>query len=193
MTDRIINPDILLNAYASGYFPMAERSGDIYWHCPDPRAIIPLDSVKMPKSMRQTLKKNPFSFSVNKEYEYVINACADRDETWISDEIKSSYIYLNQLGFSHSVEVWQNDEIVGGLYGVSLGAAFFGESMFSIVPNAAKAAFYFLVWILMEKGFILLDSQYMNDFTQSLGAINIPKTLYLGILENALEMPIKFS
>ncbi len=142
--------------------------------------------------MRQVLRKHEFTFTVDAKFSEVILECSLRDETWISQEIIDSYQALHNLRLAHSVETWKNGELAGGLYGVALGGAFFGESMFSKVSNASKAAFYFLAYKLIENGFILLDSQYLNDFTASLGAIEIPQKLYLGILNNALQMPVKF-
>ena len=170
-----------------GYFPMAESSdGEIFWHSPDPRAIIPFREIKMPRSLRQILKKQPFEYRINSAFEEVIRACSLRDDTWISEEIIENYVELHKLGLAYSVESWQNDTLVGGLYGVVLGGAFFGESMFSLVSNSSKAAFYFLVERMKECGFILLDTQYLNSHTESLGAIEIPKRLYLKILDQAI-------
>jgi len=189
---KIISPDYLIRAYSTGYFPMAEKTGEIYWHSPDPRAIFPLEKVKMPRSLRQSLRKNNFSFTVDACFDRVIKECANRTDTWISKEIIDSYIVLHRFKHAHSVETWKDGELAGGLYGVALGGAFFGESMFSFITNASKSAFYFLVYKLKESGYILLDSQYLNEFTESLGAVEIPKSLYLGILRNAIEMPLKF-
>jgi leucyl/phenylalanyl-tRNA---protein transferase len=184
--------DILINAYSQGYFPMAEEKGEIYWHCPDPRAVIPLDKIKKPRSLTKYSRKNNFKYSVNSDFEFVIRACSDRQETWISSEIIDIYLDLHKKGFAHSVETWSGNEIVGGLYGISLGAAFFGESMFNNKNDAAKAAFYYLAEYLKSRGFILLDSQYINPFTQQLGAVEIRKKDYIKKLEQALIIPITF-
>jgi leucyl/phenylalanyl-tRNA--protein transferase len=122
----------------------------------------------------------------------VIRACADREDTWINEEIIECYIELNKLGYVHSVETWEKGVLVGGLYGVSINAAFFGESMFNLVPNASKAAFYALVERLKNRGFLLLDSQYINDFTKKLGAIEISKSQYQFFLEKSLKIPCSF-
>jgi leucyl/phenylalanyl-tRNA--protein transferase len=173
---------------------MAEsKNGKIYWHSPDPRAIIPLNSVKPPRSIRQTEKHNGFSYTTDKVFSEVILHCSERTDTWISDEIIESYFNLHKNGFAHSVETWMDGELVGGLYGVSIGAAFFGESMFSDVSGASKAAFYNLVDRLLEKNFVLLDTQYLNDHTLLLGAIEIPKSAYLKILKTAINLPCSFS
>ncbi len=184
---KIIDPDFLLSAYASGYFPMAEsRQGYIQWHFPDPRAIIPLDSLKITRSLRQTIKKNFFQIRINTAFEEVMNQCAKRDDTWISDEIIQSYVQLNKLGFAHSVEAWKDDSLAGGLYGVALGAAFFGESMFSRVRDASKVALVYLVDKLRAGKFELLDTQFNTPHLTRLGAIEIPREDYLRLLKKAV-------
>jgi leucyl/phenylalanyl-tRNA---protein transferase len=185
-----LTPELLISAYQQGFFPMADEfDGKILWHSPDPRAIIPLDKIKTPRSLKQFLKNYSIDFRINSNFHYVIRKCADRNDTWISDEIVKAYIDFHNFGFAHSVEAYMNGEIVGGLYGVTLGGAFFGESMFSDISNASKAAFYFLAYRLMERGFVLLDSQYINPHTESLGAIEIPKWAYLKILNRAITLP----
>ena len=189
----ILCPDLLLRAYEQGYFPMADGvTGKIYWHSPNPRAIFPLERIKMPRSIRQFIRKFGVRFEVNRDFEAVINYCANRSYTWISQEIIDAYIDLHKLGYAHSVETYIDGKLVGGLYGVAIGGAFFGESMFNIVSNGSKAAFYYLVARLRERGYILLDSQYMNDFTKSLGAIEIHEILYFKLLKRALELDCKF-
>jgi leucyl/phenylalanyl-tRNA--protein transferase len=191
--DEFFLPEIVLNAYKEGYFPMADgRHGEIYWHSPDPRAVFPLDSIKIPKNMQKKLRRGDFRFTVNGHFDYVIEQCADRSETWINDDIIETYTEMNRMGNCHSVEAHMNGEIVGGLYGVQIGGAFFGESMFNDVSDASKAAFYYLVERLKALGFILLDSQYINPFTEKLGAIEIPRDLYLIILKKAIILPCKF-
>lgn len=169
-----------------------EDEGDIYWHCPDPRAVIPLENPKMPRSLKQSIRKYSYEFAINKNFEHVIRSCGDRVNTWISEEIIDVYSQLNIMGFAHSVETYSDGEIAGGLYGISIGAAFFGESMFNNKTDAAKAAFFHLIEHLRIKNFILLDSQYINPFTQQLGAIEIPKSKYLKLLNKALALPSKF-
>ena len=189
----ILTPDIIISAYTQGYFPMAEdKEGDIYWHCPDPRAIIPIEKPRKSKSLKQSIKKCEFEFTKNRDFEYVIRACSDRDDTWISEDIIENYTKLNKMGFAHSIECWSKDEIVGGLYGISIGGAFFGESMFNHLTDAAKASFHYLIDLLKRKNFILLDSQYINPFTKQLGAIEISKSEYLDKLSKALSIPIRF-
>lgn len=179
-------------AYQQGYFPMAESDGEIYWHSPDPRAIIPLDGVKISHSLRKTVRKQPFRMSFNTSFYDVIVACSERYETWISEEVIDSYTRLHQMGVAHSVEAWEGGELVGGLYGVSMGGAFFGESMFSRKSDASKLAFIALVEHLRERHFLLLDSQYLNPHIASLGGIEIPRTEYLRRLEIALRSPVSF-
>ena len=172
---------------------MAESAeGEIYWHNPDPRAVFPIDDIKPNKSTRQALKKNKFTFTVNECFLDVLNKCSYRDETWISDEIINNYYELYRMGYAHSVETWKNDELVGGLYGVAIGGAFMGESMFNTYPNASKAAFYKLIEILKQKNFILLDSQYLNQHTEFLGAIEISKERYLNLLDLAIIQNTSF-
>jgi len=183
----------LLNAYCQGYFPMAdEQSGEINWFSPELRAIFAIEKIKPPKSLLKYLAKNPMKCTINNNFEAIIHFCSDRKTTWISKEIIKMYCKLHKLGFAHSVETWQNGKIVGGLYGVSIGGAFFGESMFYNVSNASKVAFYFLIEHLKSKNFSLLDSQFINDFTKQLGAIEIPRKDYLEKLELAINQECSF-
>ena len=184
---KIIDPDFLLSAYASGYFPMAEsRQGDIQWHFPDTRAIIPIDGLKITRSLHQTIKKKKFQIRINTAFEEVMHQCAKRDDTWISDEIIQSYVQLHKLGFAHSVEAWKDNFLAGGLYGVALGAAFFGESMFSRVRDASKVALVYLVDKLRAGKFELLDTQFNTPHLTRLGAIEIPRENYLHLLKKAV-------
>jgi len=183
----------LLNAYCQGYFPMAdEQNGKINWYSPELRAIFPIEKIKPPKSLLKEIAKNPMECTINNNFEAVIHFCSNRETTWISAEIIEMYYELHRLGFAHSVETWQDGEIVGGLYGVSIGGAFFGESMFNIVSNASKVAFYFLIAHLKNRNFSLLDSQFINDFTAQLGAIEIPRKDYLQKLEFAIYQKCSF-
>ncbi len=185
---KIIEPQLLIDAYCSGFFPMADpEAGRIHWYSPDPRAIFPIYSIKPSHSMRQILKKNIFKTKIDTNFEKVILECANRPDSWINDIIINSYINLFKLGYAHSVETYLDDELVGGLYGVSINAAFFGESMFSKVSNASKVAFYHLIEHLKQKNFILLDSQFINPHTKMLGAIEIPRSQYLKILKFAIS------
>lgn len=188
----IITPELLLLAYQQGYFPMAEPDGEIYWHCPDPRAVIPLNGIKISRSLRKTLDRNIFDIRFNTAFEQVVCACGSRDETWISADIVQAYNELHRLGFAHSVETWLQGELVGGLYGIALGGAFFGESMFSWRTDASKVAFVFLTRHLQAQGFTLLDSQYLNPHMESLGAIEIPHSEFINQLEYALQLQCTF-
>lgn len=188
-----IDPAKILAAYRAGYFPMADpRTQTISWYSPDPRAIIPLDQFRISRSLRQTMRKAGFEIRVDTSFERVILACAERDETWISDQILHAYTELHRLGHAHSVESWLDRDLVGGLYGVAIGGAFFGESMFSKVSDASKVALVFLVRRLRERRFGLLDTQFINDHVRQFGAIEIRRAQYLRILNNAIEMNTAF-
>jgi leucyl/phenylalanyl-tRNA--protein transferase len=188
-----LETDPLLIAYRTGYFPMADpKSGVISWYSPDPRAIIPLESFHIPHSLRKLIKQGIFEIRFNTAFEMVIRGCADRGDTWISPEIIRAYTSLNSLGHAHSVEAWQRGDLVGGLYGVSIGGAFFGESMFSYVPNASKVALVHLVKRLLERHFLLLDSQIINEHMKQFGAIEIPRSEYLAVLSKAVRLESTF-
>jgi leucyl/phenylalanyl-tRNA--protein transferase len=189
----VLTPELVLVAYQQGYFPMAEDNGELYWHCPDPRAIVPLDGVKISRSLRKTLQQHVFTTRINTNFDYVIAQCANRLETWISDDIIDIYSRLHQMGYAHSVESWHGGEMVGGLYGVAIGGAFFGESMFSMMDNASKVAFVALTERLRERKFMLLDSQYINPHMQSLGAVDVPRAMFLSMLERALQLRRSFA
>jgi leucyl/phenylalanyl-tRNA---protein transferase len=190
----MIDPGILLSAYATGYFPMAEdHDGPIRWYSPDPRAIIPLGAFRVSRSLRQTLKKRTFEIRCNTEFENVIRCCAGREETWISEEIIESYLKLYRLGFAHSVESWHEGSLVGGLYGVALGGAFFGESMFSLMKDASKVALVHLVDILNTCGFELLDTQMTTPHLAHFGTVTIPREEYLLLLRKAVHLPRTFT
>ena len=191
---NIIDPDFLLSAYASGYFPMADsREGDIHWYSPDPRAIIPLVAFMIPRSLHQILKKKPFEIQVNTRFEDVIRACAEREDTWISEDIIQSYVGLHRAGWAHSVEAWRGDCLAGGLYGVALGAAFFGESMFTRHRDASKIALVHLVERLRDRAFELLDTQYVTPHLARFGTIEIPRQEYLRRLKKAISRPRTFA
>jgi leucyl/phenylalanyl-tRNA--protein transferase len=189
---KLVTIEQTLNAYRTGFFPMAETEHVVLWHSPDPRAIIPIDRAHIARSVRVLIKKGVFTVRINCDFENVIQSCADRSHTWISGDLIRLYTRLHQLGYAHSVEAWHEGQLVGGLYGVALGGAFFGESMFSRISNASKVCFAALIARLRERNFVLLDSQYANPFTLSLGAIEIPRTQYLAKLTEALAAPCKF-
>ncbi len=190
---QIIPPEILLGAYATGYFPMADSvKGQIHWYSPDPRAIIPIDAFKVSRSLRQTLKKQLFEIRYDTSFEEVIRSCADRKETWISEENAQSYLELHRLGFAHSVEAWREAHLSGGLYGVALGGAFFGESMFSRRRDASKVALVALVERLRTRKFTLLDTQFVTPHLAHFGATEIPRKEYLTLLNRAVRLKRSF-
>jgi leucyl/phenylalanyl-tRNA--protein transferase len=179
----------LLDAYASGFFPMADE-GRIHWYSPNPRGVIPLDRFHMPRRLARIIRQGRFEIRVDSAFRRVIEACAaDREEgTWINGEIVESYCALHAAGPAHSVEVWSAGELVGGLYGVALGGAFFGESMFHHVTDASKVALAALVDRLRANGFLLLDVQWVTPHLETFGAIEIARRRYLMLLEEALRM-----
>jgi len=188
-----IPPDLLLKAYASGVFPMAESATDpeVFWVRPETRGIIPLDAFHVPKSLRKVIRHNRFAIRFDSDFAGVIDGCAEvRDErktTWINAPIREAYINLFERGHCHSVEAWREDRLVGGLYGVSLGRVFFGESMFSKETDASKVCLVHLVERLNERGFILLDTQFTTEHLKRFGAIDVPRGKYEKMLEKALK------
>ena len=189
VTRDIIDPELLLNAYRCGIFPMAEsKDGEIHWYEPEFRAVFPIDGLKVSRSLRQTMKKRIFDHRLNTSFEAVMRRCAEREETWISEAIIQSYCELHRLGFAYSVESWHDGEIAGGLYGVALGGAFFGESMFSKMKDASKSALVALVHHLQQREFVLLDAQFMTPHLKSLGAVEISQREYLSRLQAALQL-----
>jgi len=191
---RDLTPGRLLRAYAAGFFPMAEdRNGPVAWYSPDPRAIIPLDRFKISRSLRQRVHAGHVEIRINTSFAEVMRRCAAREETWISDEIIEAYCRLFDMGHAHSVESWQEGRLVGGLYGVAMGGAFFGESMFSRVADASKIALWYLVRRLTERGFLLLDTQFLTPHLASLGACEVPRDDYLRMLREALSIEATFT
>jgi leucyl/phenylalanyl-tRNA--protein transferase len=189
----IIAPDLLLEAYAGGMFPMAMENGEMGWFSPDPRGIIPIKEFHIPHGLKKVLRHNPFEVRIDTAFGAIMKGCADRESTWISDMIHRSYVKLHELGFAHSVEIWQDNTLVGGLYGLAMGGAFFGESMFSRVPNASKVALATLVSRLESRGFVLLDTQWVTEHLTQFGAHEIPRTTYLKRLNKALNLHASFS
>lgn len=183
-----IPPDLLLRAYAIGVFPMADRrdAAEIYWVEPKRRAILPLDGFRLSRSLRRTLRSGRFRVTRDTAFADVVRRCAERPETWINAEIEDSYYMLHLAGHAHSIECWDGDTLAGGLYGVRLGGAFFGESMFSSAANASKVALAWLVARLKVGRFSLLDCQFMTAHLESLGAIEIAQADYLQSLSSAL-------
>lgn len=192
-----LTADDLIYGYLNGIFPMADEDGTLYWYAPDPRAVIPIDTYKPAKSLRPVLNQNRFEVRINANFEQVMRYCSvprsDDDSTWISDEIIAAYTELHRMGLAHSVETYQNNELVGGLYGVALGAAFFGESMFHHVSDASKVAFHYLMLTLRQQGYVLLDTQFINDNVRRFGAIEIPKAEYLKQLRAAVRRKARFT
>ena len=190
---EILTPDILLDAYRIGFFPMAEsRTGPLSWFSPDPRGIIPLRSANIPRSVRKLVRDARFEVRIDTSFEDVMRACAEREETWISEEIIDVYTALFRAGYGHSVETWEGGELMGGLYGVAIGGAFFGESMFSRTSGTSKVALATLMTRLELAGFSLLDAQYITPHLAHFGAIEVPRAEYLALLENALELDVFF-
>ena len=196
-SDEVLNqnrltPDNIIKAYSVGIFPMAENYSDqkIYWINPQNRGILPLGGLHISKSLRKTIKRKSFNVTYNYNFRHIIQECAKigsrRPETWINQEIMEAYIELHKIGYAHSIECWKDNKIVGGLYGIALGGAFFGESMFSQQSNASKIALVHLVAILKDRGFILLDTQFTSDHLETMGVIEISGENYLKKLKNAL-------
>jgi len=187
-----ITPEVLLKAYACGIFPMAESADDpsIYWIEPDERGIIPLEGFHVPKRLARTIRTDRYSVHIDRDIEAVINGCAlpaaDRNRTWINRRIRSLYLKLSEIGHCHSVETYDGNTLVGGLYGVRLGRAFFGESMFHTARDASKVALVHLVARLRAGGFILLDTQFVTDHLKTFGAVEVSKLHYHKMLEAAL-------
>jgi leucyl/phenylalanyl-tRNA--protein transferase len=190
----MIPASLLLNAYRNAIFPMAMEKGDISWFSPDPRAIIPIDDqFHVPHGLKRTLKKGVFEIRLNTCFTTVMRCCAERDETWINEEIVESYTELHRLGYAHSVEAWCDGKLAGGLYGVALGGAFFGESMFHEVTDASKVALFALVMRLRERGFSLLDTQWLTPHLRTFGAMEIPRRVYLKRLQACVNADCQFA
>lgn len=184
-----ITPTLLLRAYAAGVFPMAEsaEADTLFWVDPKKRGILPLDRLHVSASLRRTIRRGRFRVTVDRHFAEVIAGCADRAETWINQEIRDLFMTLHRMGYAHSVEVHDAEGLAGGLYGVRLGAAFFGESMFSRRPDASKIALVWLVARLRAGGFTLLDTQFVTDHLARLGAVEISRDAYHRMLDAALE------
>jgi leucyl/phenylalanyl-tRNA--protein transferase len=188
----MIDPELLLQGYRLGVFPMAMENGAIEWFSPDPRAILPLEDFHVPHALRGLLRKKIFETKIDTAFSEVIEACAKREDTWINREIIESYIRLHEVGYAHSVEAWTNGNLAGGLYGVAIGGAFFGESMFHRVTDASKIALVALVEYLRVRKFALLDTQWLTPHLQQFGGIEISRNHYLRLLQRAAELPRKF-
>ena len=188
----MIDPELLLQGYRLGVFPMAMEDDSIQWFSPDPRAILPLEDFHVPHALRRLVRKKVFETTIDRAFSTVIEACAKHEDTWINLEIIESYTRLHELGHAHSVEVWREGQIAGGLYGVPVGGAFFGESMFHYVTDASKIALVTLVEHLRARKFALLDTQWLTPHLQQFGGIEISRDHYLRVLRRAIELPRKF-
>ncbi|MDH3583415.1 MAG: leucyl/phenylalanyl-tRNA--protein transferase [Phycisphaerae bacterium] len=198
----VLTPKLLVAAYSQGMFPMAEarNSDEVHWYSPQHRAVLPLDAFRCPRSVRQAIQRNQFEIRHDTCFSQVIRSCAlprpGHLETWINDQIIEAYIQLHRRGLAHCVEAWHEQRLVGGLYGVALGGAFFGESMFHRPElggsNASKVCLAYLVEHLKQRGFVLLDTQISSEHMAQFGVVEIPREQYLGRLEAALEVEARF-
>ncbi|MFQ0813006.1 leucyl/phenylalanyl-tRNA--protein transferase [Brucella anthropi] len=191
--DYSIEPELLLRAYATGIFPMAEEADDpeVFWVRPERRGVIPLDGFHIPKSLRKTIRQGIFDIRLDSDFDGVIEGCAsgtgERARTWINGPIREAYRKLFEIGHCHTVEAWHEGQLVGGLYGVTLGRAFFGESMFTRKRDASKVCLAYLVQHLVNQGFVLLDTQFTTPHLERFGAVEVPRKKYEKLLENALD------
>lgn len=190
-----LTPELLLHGYRVGIFPMSEARDDpeIFWVDPRKRGVMPLDGFHVSRSLRRAMQRSTWTVTIDRDFEGVVDGCADREDTWINAEIRSLYSALFEGGHAHSLEVWEGDTLVGGVYGVVLGAAFFGESMFSRRTNASKVALACLVDRLTQGGFLLFDTQFITDHLASLGAIEITRAQYHAQLAHARDRPASFT
>ncbi len=188
----MIDPDLLLQAYRLGVFPMAMEDGEIRWFSPDPRTILPLDGFHVPHGLKRERRGQAIEIRIDTRFDEVIRACAERPDTWINGEIIESYDHLHSLGWAHSVEAWSANELVGGLYGVAIGGGFFGESMFHRTTGASKIALWALVDHLKARRFTLLDTQWLTPHLEQFGAKEISRPLYLHLLTAAVDLERSF-
>ncbi len=191
-----VSPQRLLVAYRMGIFPWPVESFPLLWFSPDPRFVLPLGEVHVGRSLRRTIARQPFRVTADEAFVDVINACADisrpgQEGTWITDDLRDGYVQLHHLGYAHSIEAWCEDELVGGLYGVSLGGAFFGESMFARAANASKVAFVTLAGQLADWKFDFVDCQVPTPHLSRFGAVEWPRSRFLDALESAMELPTR--
>lgn len=191
--------DLLLKAYASGMFPMAESADDpeVFWVRPETRGVIPLDGFHVPKSLRKVIRQGRFEVRVNTDFAGIVDGCAapyaDRPSTWINATIRVAYAAAFERGFCHTVEAWREDRLVGGLYGISIGSAFCGESMFSRERDASKVCLVYLVERLKERGFTLLDTQFTTEHLKRFGAVDVPRDTYERMLAQAMARTVRFA
>lgn len=195
-TMETLTADILLHAYRMGIFPMAPHrtSRDIHWYDPDPRALLPIGGLHVSRTLRRTIKSHPYNITFDRDFRAVMQKCASvRADTWINDDIIALYTELHERGYAHSVEAWAGDILVGGLYGVSIGAAFFGESMFSTATDASKIALVYLAARLWRQGFEILDTQFVNEHLKQFGVYEISRDEYKERLKRALAKDVSFA
>jgi len=188
-----ITPELLLTAYRRGIFPMSESRDDpeVFWVQPRMRGVLPLDQFHISRSLAKTMRRGHFRPTLNTAFHDVVSGCADRPETWINDTIFDLYVDLFESGDAHSLEIWEDHALVGGVYGVAIGGAFFGESMFSTATNASKTALAYLTDHLRNSGFTLFDTQFITDHLATLGAVEIERSIYEKRLVEALELPVE--
>ena len=193
-SDFTLTPDLLLQAYQVGVFPMSEGRDDpeVFWVDPRMRGVFPLTGFHISRSLGRSLRRGHFRVTYDQAFEAVVQGCADRNETWINDTIFGLYCALHKDGYAHSIEVWEDDRLVGGVYGVTIGAAFFGESMFSRTTDASKVALAYLVDRLQLAGFQLFDTQFITPHLARLGAVEIPRDHYKAMLIEALNAEASF-
>ena len=189
----MLDPELLLQGYRLGVFPMAMHDDSIEWFSPEPRAILPLENFHVPHALRRLVRRKLFEITIDKAFSEVIEGCAERKNTWINYEIIESYKRLHELGHAHSIEAWKENRLAGGLYGVAVGGAFFGESMFHRVTDASKIALVTLVEHLRARKFALLDTQWLTPHLQQFGGIQISRSHYLRLLRRAVDLPRKFA
>ena len=195
MPDPMLDPDLLLQGYAAGIFPMSDSRDDpdLFWVDPKRRGVMPLDGFHLSRSLARRLRRTDYQVAINRDFAQVVSACADRSETWINDTIFDLYRDLHRIGHAHSLEIWQGNQLVGGVYGVTLGSAFFGESMFSRIRDASKIALAYLVDHLNQSGFRLFDTQFLTPHLASLGGVEIPRSAYHKRLASALPGSADFT
>ncbi len=188
-----LSPQLLVYAYSNGYFPMPDPgTGQIGWFRPDPRAIIPVDGLHVSRSLRRTLRSAPFRVTIDQAFADVMKACADREGTWINGEFIGAYCELHRRGYAHSIEVWHQEKLAGGLYGVALSGGFFAESMYHKVTDASKVALFNLITHMKAKGMSLLEVQFLTPHLKSLGAVEISDESYIQMLQDAMASPARF-
>lgn len=190
-----LTPDLLVRAYSIGIFPMSEHRDDpeIFWVDPHHRGVFPLDGFHISRTLAKEIRRADYEITIDRDFEAVVDGCADRSVTWINDEIRSLYSALHQRGQAHSIEVWRDDTLIGGVYGVTLGTAFFGESMFSRATNASKIALAWLIDHLKNCGFTLFDTQFTTPHLTTLGAVEISREAYHVLLKQALTSSANFA